>query len=258
MAKYAKNVVKQAQAWVGKKESNGSHKEIIDIYNTYKPHPRGVEMQYTYAWCAATVSAIAIKLGYTDIMPVECSCSRMIELYKSLGCFRENENCTPAPGWVIFYDWDDNGKGDNKGDPEHVGIVEKVKNGKITVIEGNYGNAVKRRVLDVNGRYIRGYGVPKYDEEKKETSASSSSSASVKLDYAKSFSKGKAGTYKCTANLCLRAGASTLKKKIEVMPKGTMVTCYGYYTKNGLRDWLYVKTEDGRTGFCSTKYLKKV
>ena len=30
------------------------------------------------------------------------------------------------------------------------------------MIEGNYANAVKRRTLNVNGRYIRGYGVPKY------------------------------------------------------------------------------------------------
>ena len=37
--------------------------------------------------------------------------------------------------------------------------------GKITVIEGNKNNAVGRRTLDVNGRYIRGYGVPKYDKE---------------------------------------------------------------------------------------------
>lgn len=46
---------------------------------------------------------------------------------------------------------------------DHVGIVEKVSFGKITVIEGNYSNAVKRRILSVNAKNIRGYGVPKYD-----------------------------------------------------------------------------------------------
>jgi peptidoglycan hydrolase-like protein with peptidoglycan-binding domain len=33
------------------------------------------------------------------------------------------------------------------------------------VIEGNYSNAVKRRTLKVNGKYIRGYIVPKFAAE---------------------------------------------------------------------------------------------
>lgn len=165
MAYYAKNVISLAQSWLGKKESDGSHKTIIDIYNTYKPHPRGYKMTYTAPWCATFVSAIAIKLGYTNIMPVECSCSKMIELYKALGCWVESDNRTPSPGDVIFYDWDDSGVGENLNNPDHVGIVEKVTGNTITVIEGNYSHAVKRRSISVNGRYIRGYAVPKYDKE---------------------------------------------------------------------------------------------
>ena len=46
-----------------------------------------------------------------------------------------------------------------------MGIVESVSGGKLTVIEGNKNDAVGRRALAVNGRYIRGYGVPKYDAE---------------------------------------------------------------------------------------------
>lgn len=170
MAYYASKVVAQAKAWIGKKESNGTHRDIIDIYNTYKPHPRGYKMTYEAPWCATTVSAIAIKLGYTDIIPVECSCSKMIELAKKMGSWVESDGRTPKPGDIIMYDWDDNGKGDNTGSPDHVGIVEKVVNTKITVIEGNYSNAVKRRYLEVNGKYIRGYIVPKYDAEPKKTS----------------------------------------------------------------------------------------
>jgi len=34
-------------------------------------------------------------------------------------------------------DWNDDGKGDNKGHSDHVGIVEKVSGDMITVIEGN-------------------------------------------------------------------------------------------------------------------------
>lgn len=166
--KYASKVVSQAQAWLGLKESNDSHKKIIDIYNSQKPLPVGYKLKYTDAWCAGFVSAVAIKTGYTDLIPCECSCPRMITLMKNKGIWVENENRKPNPGDIIFYDWDDSGSGDNKGSADHVGIVEKVEGNTITVIEGNYGNAVKRRTLAVNGRYIRGYGVPKYDAEPKE------------------------------------------------------------------------------------------
>lgn len=165
MAKYASKVVEQAKAWLGLKESNGSHKQIIDVYNSQKPLPVGYKLKYTDAWCAGFVSAVAVKLGYTDIIPCECSCPRMIALFQKNGIWVENDAYVPNPGDIIFYDWDDNGVGDNKGGSDHVGIVEKVANGKITIIEGNYSNSVKRRTLSVNGKYIRGYGVPKYDAE---------------------------------------------------------------------------------------------
>lgn len=167
MAKYASKVVEQAKAWIGKKESNGSHKAIIDVYNSHKPLARGYAVRYTDEWCATFVSAVAIKLGYTDIIPTECSCTRMIDLFKKLGAWDENDARVPRPGDVIFYDWNDNGVGDNKRNPSHVGIVEKVAGNVITVIEGNYGEAVKRRTVTVNSKYIRGYGVPKYDAEPK-------------------------------------------------------------------------------------------
>lgn len=163
MSKSASEVVAQAVAWLGLNEANGSHKKIIDVYNSHKPLARSYPLQYTDDWCAGFVSAVAIACSMTDIIPTEVSCNKMIDLFKKLGAWVENENRTPNPGDVIFYDWDDPGSGDNKGSSDHVGIVEKVGGGKITVIEGNYSNAVKRRTLEVNGRYIRGYGVPKYD-----------------------------------------------------------------------------------------------
>lgn len=61
-----------------------------------------------------------------------------------------------------MYDWDDSGLGDNRGNPDHVGVVEQVVGGTITIIEGNKGGAVARRKLAVNGRYIRGYCTPDY------------------------------------------------------------------------------------------------
>ena len=163
VGKTAEKVIEQARSWLGKNEADGSHKEIIDLYNSHKPLARGYTVKYNDSWCATFVSAVAIKLGYTDIIPTECSCERMIDAFKLIGCWIENENRTPKPGDIIFYDWQDSGSGDNTGWSDHVGIVEAVSSGQITVIEGNYDDSVKRRKIAVNARYIRGYGVPKYD-----------------------------------------------------------------------------------------------
>ena len=165
MAKYASKMIEQATAWLGKKESNGSHKEIIDIYNAHKPLARGYKVKYTDSWCATFISALAIKLGYTDIIPTECGCQQQIEAFKKLGAWAESDARTPQPGDIIYYDWDDSGIGDNVGWSDHVGLVEKVAGNKITVIEGNYSNAVKRRTLTVNAKNIRGYAIPQYDKE---------------------------------------------------------------------------------------------
>ena len=155
-------VVSTAIGWMGKSEMDGSFKPIIDLYNTLRPLPRGYKVQYTDEWCATFVSAVAAHTNLTDIMPT--GCGSMIKLYKSHPDSKwiENDSYAPQPGDVIFYDWNDTGVGDTTGSPEHVGIVEKVAGGVITVIEGNKGRAVARRTLKVNGRYIRGYGLPAY------------------------------------------------------------------------------------------------
>jgi hypothetical protein len=155
-------VLEQARMWLGIQEGTTSHKNIIDVYNAHKPLARGYAVKYTDAWCATFVSAVAIKAGCTDIIPTECSCPKQIELFKKMGCWEESDSIVPNPGNIVYYDWEDGGSGDNTGVSDHVGIVEKVDGLTITVIEGNYSNSVKRRMLAVNGKYIRGYGVPKY------------------------------------------------------------------------------------------------
>lgn len=157
-------VVKQAQKWLGRKEADGSHRAIIDIYNQHRPLARNYIVKYTDSWCATFVSAVSIVCGYTAIIPTECGCEQMINLFKKLGSWVENDAYVPSSGDVIFYNWQDSGVGDNVGVADHVGIVEKVSGTTITVIEGNYSDSVKRRHIKVNGRFIRGYGVPKYSK----------------------------------------------------------------------------------------------
>ncbi len=80
---------------------------------------------------------------------------------------------------------------------------------------------------------------------------------------AKSFDKGLAGTYKVTAGsgLHIRNVAGSKTGSMIVLPCGTKVQNYGYYTLvNGVK-WLYIKvTYQGvkYTGFSSGEYLRKI
>lgn len=155
-------VVSVAKGWLGIKGGTPEHHAIVDAYNAHRPLARSYKLKYTDAWCAGFASAVAVVAGLTDIIPTEVGCEEHIRLFQAMGRWVEDDAYTPQPGDYIFYDWQDKGQWDNRGYSDHVGIVEKVDGNTITVIEGNKGNAVARRSLKVNGRYIRGYGVPDY------------------------------------------------------------------------------------------------
>ncbi len=311
-------VVNLASSWIGKKESDGSYKSIIDIYNSFSgPFPRGVKMQYGWSWCACTWSALAISLGYTDIMPIEISCGELIKRAQTMGVWKENDEYTPTPGDAILYDWQDNGVADNTGWADHVGVIEYVnlKSGYMTVIEGNYGDAVKKRTISINGKYIRGFIAPNYTDnhvvyDELGTSKDVETVAreviaglwgngeqrkkALKqngLDYAEvqykvneilngtlekpvevSTNNGKvmasckarfrsddlAGTYKTTADLYCRNDAGTNKKSLCIIPKGTSVKNFGYYSMFNGVIWLLIQFNlEGiqYVGFSSSKYL---
>lgn len=161
-AQIREKVVATAKAWIGYNEADGSHRQIVDVYNAHRPLARGYALKYTDAWCAGFVSAVAIKCGLTDIMPTEVGVWNMIELYKKLGRWKESDSYTPKPGDIIMYAWGDNGVGDCTSGASHVGIVVSCDGKIITVIEGNKSDAVGYREIAVNGRYIRGFGLPDY------------------------------------------------------------------------------------------------
>lgn len=134
----------------------------------YHDEESNYAVQYDDEWCATCVTAAGIQAGLHDIILGECGCGKMIELYRAAGRWEENDAYRPEPGDIIMYDWQDTGKGDNTGGADHVGIVEKVVGNTITIIEGNKGEAVARRTLAVNGRYIRGYCLPDYASKAEE------------------------------------------------------------------------------------------
>ena len=156
------NVVLIMKGWLGWSEANGKHKKIVDIYNNHKPLARGYKVQYTDEWCATAVSAAFIKAGLTDIGFTECSCNRMIDLYKAKGRWEERDSYVPKIGDILMYDWQDNGIGDNVGSADHVGLVAAINGTRLTIIEGNKNESVSYRSINANGKYIRGYCLPDY------------------------------------------------------------------------------------------------
>ena len=159
---WRQKVVSTAEAWLGTRELSDRHYEMLAIYNAQSPLPRGTRMQATWPWCAAFVSTVSLQCGLRDIMPTECGCPGMVRLYQELGRWVEDDAYVPCPADVVFYDWQDTGYGDNVGQPDHVGIVTACDGQTMTIIEGNNANAVNKRVLAVNDRFIRGYGIPDF------------------------------------------------------------------------------------------------
>lgn len=154
-----KDVVKTINALSGA----SGHKKVLEIYNKQKPLPRGYTVKPTDAWCATTVSAVFILNNYKKF--VECSCIQMVEKAKAAGLWVEDDNFMPQAGDVILYDWQDSGKGDDKGAPDHVGIIIDVNGDTFTVREGNFKGGIGNRTMKRNSKYIRGFICPKYEAE---------------------------------------------------------------------------------------------
>ena len=107
----------------------------------------------------------------------ECSCKDQIRLWKELGRWEEDDSCIPSIGDFMYYYWKDDGKGDCTADPNHVGIITDIDGNEITVIEGNKGqeHVVGYRHIEVDGRYIRGFGLPDFASKATENNAQSKS-----------------------------------------------------------------------------------
>lgn len=157
-----------AAKWLGTKEGTGDHRKILEIYNGIRPLPRGYEMRTSDPWCAAFVSAAAVEAGIAELVPLECSCGRIIEQARKMDIWMEDDAYVPNIGDWVLYNWEAAATGDDTGGADHIGIAIGVKDGQILVVEGNYANAVKLRRLDIDDSSIRGFVCPKYHTRRKE------------------------------------------------------------------------------------------
>lgn len=105
------------------------------------------------SWCACFLSWCANESGDLDkTIPKFAGVSDGMTWFKDHDKWK-GKNYTPSAGDIIFFDWD------NDNDPDHVGIVEKVENGKVYTIEGNSSDEVKAKSYSLDYKCIFGYGI---------------------------------------------------------------------------------------------------
>ena len=253
----AEKILAIARGEIGNKESPANSNRVK--YNTayYGKEVSGSN----YAWCAAFVWWVFWKAGASALFyggKKTAYCPTLKNYHKGQAVKGDYR-----PGDVIFFNF--NG-GSNAA---HVGICESWDGTYITTIDGNTaptneanGGAVMRRRRAK--RYIVGAYRPGYQGQVKPDAPTSGVTEERKAaGVAKALDKSLAGTYVVTAGngLHIRSGAGAGKASMAVLPKGTRVRNYGYYTEVSGVAWLYVQaTHRGvrYTGFCSGQYLSKV
>ena len=159
------DVALSAARWLGTREGSPEHRQILVVYNSIRPLPRGYQLRETDPWCAGFASAAAVMAGKGEWYPLECSYSRIVEQAKDMGIWVEEDGHVPRPGDWVLYNWQANTDGDDAGAPDHVGVVIGVEDGEILAVEGNFDNAVKLRSFPVNWEKLRGFVCPKRQEE---------------------------------------------------------------------------------------------
>lgn len=210
-------ILNKAKSYIGTVQGDAKHKAIIDKYNSVKPLPVGYAVKYSDDWCDTFITTLAIETGAVDIIGRECGVQRHIDIFKQKGIWIEDGRITPKPGDIITFNWDEYSS-NNNGFADHIGIVESVKNGQITTIEGNTDRACKRRTYQVGNGYIRGFARPKYAAETTTTPGKKSNDTIANEVIAGNWSTGQDRINKLT-----KAGynATTIQNLVNQKLKGT-------------------------------------
>lgn len=138
-----------------------------DIFISYYNQLTGTRFSVsTTAWCAIFMTFILRTNGIpTSICPNFASCTSVRNSFlKPKGYWKLKGEYTPQAGDLIFFDWTNTGN--NLLD--HVGMVEKVANGKVYTVEGNtkggYSKSgVRHKSYSLTSSYIVGYGALPYE-----------------------------------------------------------------------------------------------
>ena len=266
----AEDVLAVYRGWVGLSRAAGTHTPILDIYNAYiLNHPgsgRGVLIQPYDAYCATAFSAAFIKLGAVDAVGgIECGVEELVKICQCVGTWEEDGSLTPIPGWGIVYNWDDATQ-PNDGFSDHIGIVETVSGGYMTLIEGNMnGGVVGRRTIPIGWGYIRGFIKPKYGQTGKTKEEpivqvlDKEEKAATQIVYdAPSKAKKWNGIVIDKTGAAVRTWAGTENHQVSFSPLkyGSVVDVCDTVKAADQTDWYYIRY-NGRYGFISATLIQR-
>lgn len=256
-----KDVLSLAGSWVGLNESDGTHRQIVDIYNSHRPLAQGYLLSYTDSWCDATVSAVFIKLNATELIGgTECGVERHIQLFKAANIWIEDGTIIPKPGDIICYNWDSSYQ-PNDGFADHIGFVESCDGVNIITIEGNCNHAVRRVQIPVGYGYIRGFARPNYAKETNVIPEASSKGDSDKDTNERKRTFLFEGVVN-VGSLNVRTWAGVEYEKIKSIPQiqnGKHVAVMDYTINDSNGDpWYYICIDGEIFGFVKADYISRV
>ena len=262
--------VKLAQSQVGYKETGNNHNKYAQYFDTPKskngPYPWFNGKKQNVPWCAIFVCWLFVMilepdniLGSPDKVrswlkfpkPADncaAGCPYLWSYLKSR--FGSVAKTKGQAGDVIFF----NAK------CTHVGIIEKVENGKYHTIEGNKNNAVSRCTYSVNSTSIYGIVHPDYSsiepKEAEPTPEPMPIPEPVKPEPVLQKYKVKTNT---GVPLALRYAPNTKAVCCVWMPNKSEVTVTDFVKgqKIGGCDQWARTTYKGKSGYCLSKYLAK-
>lgn len=232
-------VLNLAKSQVGYKESGQNITKYSSYFDTtawqwFNGKKQGV------AWCAIWICWLF------------CQAMGKNEARTFLGCPSPKNNCAAGVKYLWQYMTGKGYKVDKKkgqaGDViffsnlGHVGIIEKVENGKYYTIEGNKSNAVKRCNYSISSSSIYGICHPKWSAPAPQPTPTPTPTPTPK------------GTkYRVTAKsgLNIRSGPGTSYKKVGALNYGA--TCTVYKTQNG-----WGKISESASRWVCMAWLKKV
>lgn len=173
---HARALIKTAESQLGYTEQPGGHTKFGHWYQaTHATQPGYANA----AWCDMFISWAATQTGQADAVGQFAWTPDHAQWYKDQGAW----GGTPAPGAIVFFDWDGS---DDIAAIDHVGLVKDVL-GPATVrtIEGNIDDQVVTKIRD--HATIVGYGYP--DKVRQNLHAK----AKAKAGHAKTTADGKTG-----------------------------------------------------------------
>jgi hypothetical protein len=149
---------------LGAAEGSAGHLAILKDYNTLANTkaglPRGHKAVPSDDWCAEFAAGQAHALGLTEAYPMECSCSRIVQIAKEMGIWIESDSYIPVVGdWVLFA-WKGQEGQENELAPNHIGTIYGCDGENMLAVEGNKGDKVDTRALAVGDKRIRGFVHP--------------------------------------------------------------------------------------------------